>query len=387
MPQAPDYSFDFDTLIDRRGTASLKWERYRGRDILPLWVADMDFPSPPEVVEALRARVDHGVFGYTLPPEELVDAVLGMLEREYGWQVERPWLVWLPGLVTGLNVACRAVGGDGDGVLTTVPIYPPFLSAPGLSRRRLEAVPMARNAGRWEIDFDRLERAVDRRSRLFLLCSPHNPTGRVFERTELAALAGFCERHDLILCSDEVHSGLVLEPGRVHVPTATLAPETARRTITFMAPSKTFNLPGLGCAFAVIPDAQLRGRFRRAMAGIVPHVNALGYTAALAAYRDGEKWHRALLAYLRRNRDLVADAVAKMPGLAATRVEATYLAWIDATGTGLEDPAKFFEEAGVGLSDGQEFGGPGFLRLNFGCPRSLLAEALERMRRALEGRR
>jgi cystathionine beta-lyase len=179
----------------------------------------------------------------------------------------------------------------------------------------------------------------------------------------------------------------VLAPGRVHIPTATLGPETARRTITLLAPSKTFNLPGLGCAFAIVPDTDLRRRFRRAMAGIVPHVNTLGYTAALAAYRDAGSWHGELLTYLRANRDLVRAAVAEMPGLATTEVEATYLAWIDAKGTGLEDPGGFFEAAGVGLSDGEEFGAPGFLRLNFGCPRSLLSEALERMRRGLAGHR
>ncbi|MEJ2699575.1 MAG: PatB family C-S lyase [Desulfuromonadales bacterium] len=386
-PEVDPFSAWFDPIIDRRETESLKWEKYRGRDVIPLWVADMDFRSPPAVVDALKARVDHGIFGYTLPPAELIETILEMLARDYGWEVEPSWLVWLPGLVTGLNVACRAVGEDGAGVLTTVPIYPPFLSAPGLARRGLSTAPMVQNGGRWEFDLDRLERAVNRRTRLLLLCSPHNPTGRVFERYELAALAEFCERHDLVLCSDEIHSGLVLAPGRVHIPTATLGPETARRTITLLAPSKTFNLPGLGCAFAIVPDTDLRRRFRRAMAGIVPHVNTLGYTAALAAYRDAGSWHGELLTYLRANRDLVRAAVAEMPGLATTEVEATYLAWIDAKGTGLEDPGGFFEAAGVGLSDGEEFGAPGFLRLNFGCPRSLLSEALERMRRGLAGHR
>ena len=383
---APPLSW-FDPIIDRRGTASLKWQKYRGRDVIPLWVADMDFRSPPAVVEALKVRVNHGIFGYTLPPSELIETVVEILARDYRWRVEPSWLVWLPGLVTGLNVVCRAVGEDGDGVLTMVPIYPPFLSAPALSRRTLATAAMVQNGARWEIDFDRLEQAVDGRTRLLLLCSPHNPTGRVFERSELVALADFCERHDLILCSDEIHSGLVLAPGRVHIPTATLGPEMARRTVTLLAPSKTFNLPGLGCAFAVIPDDGLRRRFRRAMEGIVPHVNALGYTAAHAAYRHAGEWHRALLAYLRANSDLVAAAVAEMPGLATAEVEATYLAWIDARGAELDDPAGFFEKAGVGLSDGREFGAPGFLRLNFGCPRSLLAEALERMRVALTGRR
>jgi cystathionine beta-lyase len=187
-----------------------------------------------------------------------------------------------------------------------------------------------------------------------------------------------------VLCSDEIHCDLVLEPGVEHLPTATLDAEVAARTITLMAPSKTFNLPGLNCAFAIIPDASLRRRFQRAMAGIVPYVNLFGYVGTLAAYRDSGDWHAALLEYLRGNRDLVLAALAEMPGLRATVGEATYLTWIDARGSGLDDPAGFFERAGVGLSDGREFGAPGFVRLNFACPRSVLIQALERMRRGLE---
>ncbi len=376
--------FDFDTPIDRRGSASVKWDKYRGRDVIPLWVADMDFRSPPVVLEALRRRVEHGVFGYTHAPEELTPAILARLQADYRWQVEPEWLVWLPGLVTGLNVACRAVGEDGDQVLTPVPVYPPFLSAPRHSRRDLLTVPLGRRDGRWELDLERLEAAVTPRTRLLLLCSPHNPVGRVFGREELAALADLCARHDLVICSDEIHADLVLDPDKAHVPTAALEPEVARRTITLMAPSKTFNTPGLGFSFAVVPDGALRGRFRAAMAGIVPQVNALGYTAALAAYRDGGPWQAALLAALRANRDSVEQAVAAMPGLAMDHVEATYLAWIDTRPAGLEDPVQFFEQAGVGLSDGRDFAGPGFVRLNFGCPQATLREALGRMGQALE---
>ncbi len=375
--------FDFDTPIDRTGTASLKWDRYLGRDILPLWVADMDFPSPPPVMTALRERIEHGVFGYTLTPAALTAAIVAMLAEEYGWQVAPEWLVWLPGLVCGLNVVCRAVGSAGSGVLTTTPAYPPFLDAPALSGRLLHTAPLVLANNRWQMDFDRLETAVTPETRLFLLASPHNPTGRVYTARELERLADFCDRHNLVLCSDEIHCGLILAPDRRHLPAATLAPEVARRTVTLMAPSKTFNLPGLGCAFAVIPDQDLRRRFRQVMAGIVPHVNALGYTAALAAYRHGAPWRDALLAYLRDNARLVGEAVAAMPGVTATPVEATYLAWLDCRATGLAEPAAFFEAAGVGLSDGREFGAPGFVRLNFGCPRATLTQALNRMHSAL----
>jgi cysteine-S-conjugate beta-lyase len=376
-------TFDFDTPIDRSGTSSEKWAMHEDRGVLPLWLADMDFRSPPAVIQALHERVQHGVFGYTRSPEELNRVVIGMLDAHYSWHVEREWLVWLPGLVTGLNVACRAFGEDGDDVLTTVPVYPPFLSAPGWSRRNLITVPLSRASGTWEFDFDRIAESLGPRTALFLLCSPHNPVGRVFDRSELTRIATLCAEHDAVICSDEIHCGLILDQDKQHIPTAALSPEVADRTVTLMAPSKTFNLPGLGCSFAVIPNPDLRRRFRSAMAGIVPSVNLMGYTAAMAAYRDGGDWLAALLEYLRNNRDIVATAVARMPGLSMSHVEATYLAWIDTRDAGLDDPALFFEAAGVGLGDGKVFGCPGFVRLTFGCPRSTLLEALGRMERTL----
>jgi cystathionine beta-lyase len=375
--------FDFDRPIDRSNTASEKWDRYEGRDIIPLWVADMDFASPPAVIEALRKRIAHGVFGYTAPPGALGNAVQTMLGREYGWQVEPEWLTWLPGLVCGLNVACRAVGNAEDEVLTCTPVYPPFMTAPVLGGRSLVTVPLQLHGDCWEMDIDRLERAITPRTHLLLLCNPHNPVGRIWSRTELEQIAALAERHDLVVCSDEIHSGLVLDEDKQHTPIATLSPEIARRTITLNAPSKTYNIPGLGCSFAVIPDQTLRRKFRGVMAGIVPHVNLLGYTAAQAAYGQGETWRRELITYLRRNRDLVVQKIAKIPGLACTPIEATYLAWIDTRPAGIEQPTHFFEQAGVGLSDGAAFGLPGFVRLNFGCRRELLSEALRRMRNAL----
>jgi cysteine-S-conjugate beta-lyase len=375
--------FDFDEIIDRRGSSSEKWDKYRGRDIIPLWVADMDFRSPPAIIEALHERVSHGVFGYTSAPESLGDAVVDALQAEYGWQVREEWITWLPGLVTGLNIACRAVGAPEDEVITFTPVYPPFMSAPPLSGRKAVLVPLLLQGGRWGFDLEALERAVTPRTRLLLLCSPHNPVGRVWTRLELAALADFARRHDLVICSDDIHAGLVLDEATRHIPIATLSPDADRRTITLLAPSKTFNVPGLGCSFAVISDDSLRRAFRKAMGRIVPHVNLLGYTAAEAAYRHGEEWRQELLAYLRGNRDLVAQEVGQMPGLSVAHVEATYLSWIDLRGREIVDPVRFFEEAGVGLSGGADFGLPGFVRLNFGCPRALLAEALRRMRVAL----
>jgi len=374
--------FSFDDAPDRRGTDSIKWRRYAGRDVLPLWVADMDFAVAPAIEEALARRVAHGVFGYAAPWPSLVEAVQAHLSREYGWAVEPAWLVWLPGLVTGLHVATRAVGGA---AFTATPIYPPFLSA----AERVVTAPLRREATGWAWDLTAVEAALTPETRLFMLCHPHNPVGRAWDEAELRAIDALAERRGLVVCSDEIHCGLVLDEGRRHLPYAALSAAAARRSITLMAPSKTFNLPGLGCAFAVVPDAALRGRFRRAMHGIVPHVNVLGLVACEAAFRHAGAWHADLLRHLRGNRDRVLEAVGAMPGLRITPVEATYLAWIDARQSRLARPHHDLEGAGVGLSDGREFGPgdayQGFVRLNFGCTRAVLDEALRRMRAALGG--
>lgn len=376
--------FDFDTPPDRAATASEKWDKYQGRDIIPLWVADMDFRSPPAVIDALQERVVHGVFGYTHPPASLAEAVLEHLERDFSWPIQKEWLVWLPGLVCGLNVLSRAIGGQGDEIITFTPVYPPFMSAPTLSQRTTVKVPLQLNdANQWVMDLEALERAMTPRTRMLLLCNPHNPVGRAWTRDELSRVAEMAERHDLIIGSDDIHAGLILDEGRAHVPIATLAPEIAHRTITLLAPSKTYNIPGLGCSFAVISDPELRRAFIKAAGRIVPHVNLLGYTAAEAAYRHGGEWRLALLSYLRGNRELVRAFIGRIPGLKTYHVEATYLAWIDCRETGIADPGRFFEDAGVGLSNGSDFDAPGFVRLNFGCSRSVLQEALERIEKAV----
>lgn len=378
--------FDFDEAMDRHGQWSLKWERYPGRDVIPMWVADMDFRCPPAITDVLRARIDHGVFGYVEPGPELVETLAARIADSYGWTTHPDWYVWLPGLVSGLNVVCRAVGEPGDDVLTGVPIYPPFLSAPLNAARGCVRVPLSLESGRWHFDAQALAQAITPRSRLLLLCNPHNPVGRVWSREDLLALANVAAAHDLTICSDEIHCGLVLDADKPHVPLAALAPEIADRTITLMAASKTFNLPALGCAFAIVPNTDLRTRLRRVMAGLVHRPLGVGLWATLAAYRDGEPWRLELIDYLRRNRDLVAERIAAMLGLKATHVEATYLAWIDCRDAGLEQPAKFFEAAGVGLYDGADFGTPGWVRLNFATRRALLVEGLDRMQRALEVR-
>lgn len=365
---------------------STRWRKYAGRDVIPLWVADMDFAAPPEVVSALQERVANGLFGYGEPWPSLVESVVEHCAREYDWAIQPDWLVWLPGLVSGLQVACRSVGEAGDGVFTATPVYPPFLSSPGESNRRLLTLPLIRHDAGWGWDFAAAD-AVMKAAKLFLLCHPHNPVGRAWRADELWQLAALAAKHDLIVCSDEIHCDLTLN-GR-HQPFATLSPEIAARTITLMAPSKTFNLAGLGCAFAIIPNAQLRRAYAATLHGIVPHPNVLGLAACEAAFRHGGAWRQRLLDTLRGNAARVEHVVGKLPGLSMERVEATFLAWIDCREFGVEHPARRFEQAGVGLSDGAAFG-PGqayaqYVRLNFGTTRALLDTALERIERACTG--
>ena len=377
-------NFDFDAAPDRRSSSSSKWEKYGDRDIIPMWVADMDFRTAPCIVDALQRRVQHGVFGYTQPPKALPGVIAAALENDFGWTIDPDWIVWLPSLVVGLNVVSRAFAAEGEEVLTAVPVYPPFLSAPRYGNRVTVTVALQQDGKRWLWDFDALEKAVTARTRTLLLCSPHNPTGRVWSREELMKVAAFCERHDLVLVSDEIHAGLVLDRDKRHIPVASLG-DISARTVTLFSASKTFNMPGLGCAFAITSNPDLRRKLQRTMAGIVHHVGALGYFATLAAFRDGKQWQLALCDYLRDNRDLVEQRLSGMAGLRSWHVEATYLAWIDARSLAVENPVTFFEKAGVGLYDGALFDAPGFLRLNFACPRALLQRALERIQTALNG--
>lgn len=379
-------NFDFDTPTNRVGTDSQKWQKYAGRDVLPMWVADMDFKSSPAILAALHERVEHGIYGYARPTKATMDVMVAAMDSRYGWSIDPAWIVWLPGLVCGLNVTAQAFAEPGDEVLTLAPIYPPFISAPKNSARVSVSVDLQLKDGRWDIDWDALKAAVTPRTKLFLLCNPHNPVARVWRREELTRMGEFCVHHNLVLCSDEIHCDLILDD-LPHIPTALIGEEIARRSITLMAPSKTYNVPGLGTSFAIIPDVGLRAKFVRATAGIVAEVNALGFTACEAAYRDSEPWRQGLLAYLRGNRDLLLDFVAReLPGVTIEApIEATYLAWLNVRELGLKDPIAHFEAHGVGLSDGAFFGAPKghYVRINFGCTRSTLQESLQCMKKAV----
>jgi cystathionine beta-lyase len=380
MP-SPPFDPAFASCPDRRGTGSEKWDRWPGRDVVPVWVADMDFPTAEVILDAIRDRVAHGVFGYTHEPPGFAPALAAHLARRHGWAIDPGHVVGTPGVVTGLSITARLLAAADDEILTFTPVYPPFLFLPGLAGRRSVRVPLAQAAGSWSIDWDALEAAVTPRATIFWLCHPHNPTGTVWSRADLERLAEFAARHGLAVVSDEIWADLILDEaaGGRHVPFASLDHPVARAAITLTAPSKTWNLAGLGCAAAIVPDPALRTRWRPAGGGLVPMVNPLGYAAAEAAWRHGEPWRQNLLTLLRHHRDLVQRAVEAIPGLACVPAEATYLAWIDCRGTGVADPQAACEAAGVGPSDGREFGTPGFIRINTACPTDRLTAALARL--------
>ena len=369
--------FDFDAPVERAGTWSTRWERYAGRDLVPLWVADMDFRAAPAILRALAERLEHGVLGYSVAPDELRTAIVARLERLYAWRVDPSWIVFLPGVVPGLHHAARSLARTGEHVLLPRPVYHHLKRAPELAPRVFSEVPLVLERGRWVFDLDAFRREMTAQTRLFFLCNPQNPGGTVFRRAELERLAELSR--DAVIVSDEIHCDLILEPGLRHVPVASLAPEISRRTVTLMSPNKTFNIPAAGCAWAIIEDARLRELFSVDIAAhVLPSSSVFGYIAALAAYREGEPWLSALLDYLRANRDHVEKTI----GLPMAHVEATYLAWVDCSSLGVADAHEHFLRRGVALSPGAQFGDARFVRLNFGTQRATLEKALARIRNA-----
>jgi cystathionine beta-lyase len=377
-------SYDFDTPIARRGTGCIKFDRRP--DLDPFWVADMDFVSAPPILEALHRRVDHGVFGYPQAHDGLNEAVIGYLRSRREVEVPLDWIVHLGGLVPALSLAARAFCRPGDAVMTCTPVYPPFVGVHRDAMAELITVDHVPGVSGWTFDWQAMEKAVTPATRVFLLCNPQNPLGRVFSREEIIKLAEFCEAHDLVLVSDEIHCDLIFdEKSTPHFSALHLPERLAARTITLLSPSKTWNIAGLGYAYAVVPDDTLRRRFGAARGHTLAEINALSYYAAEAAYRHGEPWRRELMAYLRTNRDTLVDFIrARAPQLVITPGEATYLAWIDCSAMAVENPAAHFENrAGLFLSDGAFFGWPRYVRFNFGCPRESMMRGLEKLAGAL----
>ncbi len=393
-------TYNFDTIINRRGTNSAKYDIFESAEVISMWVADMDFAVPDAITQAIAQRLEHPVFGYTMDAPELRDVLQARLARLYNWHIQKEDIVFLPGVVAALNAAMRAVSQPGDNVLMNTPIYPPFLLSPqqnGLTTNIVPLIATEQNGHlHYTVDFDAFELAINTGTKLFALCSPHNPTGRVWTPEELRRMAEICIAHGVVICSDEIHADLVFQP---HTPLAAISEEIAQNTITLMAPSKTFNIPSLGFSFAVIQNAELRQKFVNAESFVVPHVGILGYAAAYGAYTGGDEWLAQMMDYLRVNRDITTQFITdNMPQIKTTHPEGTYLSWLDcrALPTGNADDTQagdimnwvepfFLKNADVALNNGTLFGteGVGFARLNFALPRARLVQALERMKHAL----
>ncbi len=373
----------FDQQLDRSGTHCFKWDKYKDSDVIPMWVADSDFAVIPEIQTALAERIQHPVFGYTYPSPRLIELVVERMQRLYNWKIEAEWLVWVSGVVPGMYLSCRSVGSEGDRVFTPGVIYPYFQSMPARASRQRQPIPMTLADERPVIDLEWLTHELSR-DELLLFCNPQNPGGSCYRRHELQRLADVIVERQAYICSDEIHCDLILDEDKQHIPIASLNQEIANRSITLMAPSKNFNIAGLKCAFAVIPDRQLRNRFKQAADGVASAVNLLGLVAAEAAYEFGDDWNRQQCQYLAGNRDYLEQQLNAINGLSLGPTEATYLAWLNVSQLGLDNPQKYFEEeVGVGLSAGAEYGDAYFLRLNFGCPRSTVEMAVQRIRQAL----
>lgn len=387
--------YDFDTPISRAGTHSEKYDaraRIFGTDaVQPLWVADMDFAAPPAVTAALVARAQHPIYGYTDAPDSLYAVIRDWLQRRHQWAVAREDILLTAGVVGSLHAAALAFAGPGDGVIVQPPVYFPFFSAVTRSDRHLLLNPLIEADGHWQIDFDHLERCAADGAKALLLCSPHNPVGRVWRHDELEQILAIARRHKLVIFSDEIHADLIY-PGERHIPLATLA-RPGDRIVTAMAPSKTFNLPGLGLSFLISSDPALRDELRRVLAGLhVGNSNPFSLTAAEAAYREGGDWLDQLMAYLRDTQTAVTELLtAELPQVRVTKAEGTYLLWLDCRGLGLNDvdlQRLLVDDAGLGLSPGTLFGqgGSGFMRLNIGAPRAEILAAMQRLVRAWQRR-
>ena len=388
--------FDFDRVIPRAGTDSVKWDGRRGyfgiEDVLPLWVADMDFAAPEAVTRALTERAAHPVYGYTLFPDSVYETLMSWMKARHGWEIERDWILMAPGVVPSLHAAALAFAGAGEGVIVQPPVYFPFFSSVTTPGRRLIENPLREENGRYCMDFGHLEPCANQPgARLLLLCSPHNPVGRVWTADELREVLAIARRHGLVVLSDEIHHDLVY-PGERHTPLALLAEDPAE-VVTAVAPSKTFNIPGLGLSALIVPDAGQREKLRRAFDLLhVSGANPFSIAAFAAAYREGGPWLDALMPYLARTQDEAMAYIAQyLPAIRPVRPQGTYLLWLDCLGLGLDDAALkrfFIEEAKVGMNPGTVFGtgGGGFMRLNLGAPRAVVMEALGRIAHALSRR-
>ena len=371
--------YDFDTVVDRSETGSIKIDKYKGRDIIPMWIADMDFSVSEPIIETIKSRADHSIFGYTIVQDKLRNLIVERMWDLYKWEIKPGWIVFSAGLVSGLVCATRALCLPGQEVSMFTPIYPPFLEVPEICFCKSNIIPMINTDEYYEIDFDRFEKSLGIKSGMLMFCNPHNPSGRIHKGKELEQLAQICLKQGLPIVSDEIHCEILLD-GNTHVPIASLDKDIQDNTITLMSASKTFNIAGLMTGFAIISNRDMRRNYRMMVEKLSYFPNTIGYDASYAAFKYCEPWRKELLAYLTANRDYVVSEINNISGLKCTNPEATYLCWIDCRELDTDNPLQWFEGKGIGFSNGAEFGAPGYVRLNFGCPRSILSTVIDRMK-------
>ncbi|GAB1451101.1 pyridoxal phosphate-dependent aminotransferase [Draconibacterium sp.] len=384
--------YNFDEIISREGTNCIKYdalERFFGsKEVLPLWVADMDFKTPDFIVDAIKKRTKHEIFGYTFRGDSYYDSIIGWIKRRHNWDIQKEWISFSPGVVAGLTFGIEAFTKAGDGVIVQPPVYFPFFDCVKGTKRKLIENPLKIENGRYTFDFEDLKAKIDKKTKLLLLCNPQNPGGTVFSKDELTELATICMENKILVISDEIHSDLIFE-GHQHIPFASLSDEISQNCMVSMAPSKTFNVAGFSSSIVIIPNKAKFARYERAIG--VAHLymgNIFGSVAMEAAYTHGDEWLDQMLDYLWENYQLLEDFFKnKLPKVKVMKPEATYLIWLDFRAYGMKNKElmKFtVENAKVGLNDGARFGtgGDGWLRINIGCPRSVLTEALERLGKA-----
>lgn len=387
---------NFDDIVDRTNTDSIKWnkldEMYGSEDLLPMWIADMDFKSPKAVIEAMKDRADHGIFGYVYKTDSFSEAIINWVKRRHGWDIKKEWILFLPGVVSGLNIGVRELVEENEKVLIQPPVYPPFYRVIENNNRIINSNPLVHDGEKFVMDYEALESQAED-SKLLMLCNPHNPVGRVWSKEELARLGEICLKNDMVIISDEIHSDFALK-GAKHTPMATISKEIEQRTITLMAPSKTFNIAGLVTSVAIIPNEELREIFEKAIAKLeIGNMNIFGMTALEAAYNHGEEWLDQLLEYIEDNIDYTIDYINKyIPEIKVDKPEGTYLLWLDCRALGKtndEIEEALLKVGKVILNDGRPYGkeGDGFFRLNIGCPRSILEEGLSRIEKAIKSLR
>jgi cysteine-S-conjugate beta-lyase len=372
---------NFDKIINRHNTNSYKWNKYP-QDILPMWVADMDFEAPVEVKNALQKIVDHGIYGYSAMPAKLLDIFVERLSKFHHWNIEKEWVVCLPGLVPGLFNTTGLFPEKSIKTLVNTPVYHHFLHSAD-QQIRCE-IPFIWQNDNWTIDFLEFEKVVSQGVKLFLLCNPHNPNGHVFTKGELEFISNICLKYEVLLCSDEIHCDLILNESKKHISVATLNKDIENQSITLLSPSKTFNIAGLGCSFAVIPNVVIRQKFIKGMFGIMPMLSSFAYEAALAAYQDGEVWRQEMLTYLRINHAYFLKEINEIEGLEMKPLDATYLAWVSYEGLEIENFTEILERFGLGVQDAILFGSKNHFRINLATQKINIETAVEIIKTAVE---